>query len=115
MQVIVTEQAVQDGDKPIAWQLLHMKHIADAHPEAPPQAVLSDVQLVVLRAKLKQLQKRKTIPTTTAFEVLLAIAGLGGHLKRNGHPGWQTLTAGFDKLLQLVHRFHIANDLQKDL
>ena len=24
-------------------------------------------------------------------------------------------SAGFDKLLQLVHRFHIANDLQKDL
>ncbi len=30
---------------------------------------------------------------------MLAIAGLGGHLKSNGDPGWQVLGRGYEKLL----------------
>jgi len=29
---------------------------------------------------------------------MLAIAAQGGHLKRNGSPGWQTLGRGLEKL-----------------
>ncbi|MEM7449046.1 MAG: hypothetical protein AAF355_12470 [Myxococcota bacterium] len=35
----------------------------------------------------------------TVQDVLLAVAGLGGHLKRNGRPGWLTIDRGFDELL----------------
>jgi len=39
---------------------------------------------------------------------MLAIARLGGHLKRNGEPGWLVLDRGYLKLLDLAQGFHIA-------
>ena len=35
----------------------------------------------------------------TAREVTMAIAALGGHLKRNGDPGWITLGRGLTQFL----------------
>jgi hypothetical protein len=37
--------------------------------------------------------------TPTVREAMFAIAGLGGHFKRNGEPGWLTLARGFRELL----------------
>jgi hypothetical protein len=37
----------------------------------------------------------------TVREVLFAIAGLGGHLRSNGEPGWLVLGRGFADLLAL--------------
>ena len=31
------------------------------------------------------------------------LAGLGGHLKRNGAPGWLTLSRGYQKLSDARH------------
>jgi hypothetical protein len=39
---------------------------------------------------------------------MLAIARLGGHLKRNGEPGWLVLGRGYLKLLDLAQGFLIA-------
>ncbi|HEX8441816.1 hypothetical protein [Archangium sp.] len=45
-------------------------------------------------------QKRVALPAQpTAREATLALAGMGGHLKHNGEPGWLTLGPGYEKLL----------------
>jgi len=45
---------------------------------------------------------RYKLPTEpTLKDVAYAIAGMGGHLKQNGPPGWQTLMRGFERLLTL--------------
>lgn len=81
---------------PVAWRLLRIRTAARIQPERPGSELLSDVQLKILAAT----SKRVLLPKApTAAQVLLAIAGLGGHLKRNGPPGWITLGRGFDTLL----------------
>ena len=62
-------------------------------PDAPATEVLTPVQIAVLRACI-----RKPLPAVpTTREVLLAIAGLGGHVNRR-EPGWLVITRGFEKL-----------------
>lgn len=77
---------------PVAWKLLLLRSLAHSHPSCPPEAVLTPVQLKYLENKFKQSIK-------TAREALLATAKLGGHLKQNGEPGWQTLGKGYETLL----------------
>lgn len=80
---------------PIATELLWIRaRVADA-PEAPAEEIVTPLQLQVLRT----LGHRPLPARPTAGQVLLAIAGLGGHLKRNGAPGWQVLKRGYQRLL----------------
>jgi hypothetical protein len=89
---------------PIACQLLRLRSEARRAPDAPATDVLTPTQLQVLRRRY-----RKPLPEEpTARDVLLAIAAIGGHLKRNGEPGWQTLGAGYEKLLALVEGWELA-------
>jgi hypothetical protein len=34
-------------------------------------------------------------------DALVAVAALGGHLQRNGPPGWITVARGYERLLTL--------------
>ena len=61
-----------------------------AEPFVPP------IRLALLRKKHKGLP-----PNPTLSDVAYAIARIGGHLKRNGPPGWLTLQRGFEELLVL--------------
>lgn len=80
---------------PIACEMLWMRSRARNAPTAPASEVLSARQITILRAML-----RKPLPEEpSARDVLLAIAGLGGHLKRNGEPGWSTIRHGYERLL----------------
>jgi hypothetical protein len=79
---------------PIACELLWLRSRARTNPEAPATDVLTPRQIRVLGA----LGKRKLSARPTAEEALLAVAGLGGHLKRNGPPGWIVLYRGMHKL-----------------
>ncbi|APR78691.1 Transposase [Minicystis rosea] len=79
---------------PIAWQMLVLRHLARTAPEAPAQAVLSDVQIEALTACAKS----KLPPRPSVRDALFAIAALGGHIKHNGEPGWQTLARGLEQL-----------------
>ena len=57
---------------------------------------------------------RKPLPeNATARDAFLAIAGLGGHLRRNGEPGWQTLGRGYEQLLTLVQGWSAAREVGK--
>ena len=81
---------------PIAWQLLLLRHLARALPDAPARVALTARQIRVLRAVGGTLPQR---PTTR--DALRAVARLGGHLRQNGEPGWLVLGRGMQKLLRM--------------
>ena len=81
---------------PIAWQLLLLRSLSRECDDAPATEVLTEIQLSVLAAFSKKLP-----PKPTVRQAMLAIAGLGGHIKNNGEPGWLVLGRGFQFLLTL--------------
>ena len=90
---------------PIAWHLLLLRNQAREEPDRPATTVLAPTQLKVLRAFA-----RKPLPEEpTVRDAYLAIAALGGHIKHNGDPGWQTLGRGYEKLLTLVEGWSAAS------
>lgn len=80
----------------VAWRMLLARAVSRSHPTARSRTSFSDSQLRLLQLRLK-LPK----PPVTAKDALLAVARLGGHLKRNGDPGWLTLGRGFEKVFLL--------------
>lgn len=80
---------------PIAVELLWMRSRVSEQPDAPASDIVTPDQLHVLR----KMGHRPLPAAPSASQVLLAIAGLGGHLKRNGAPGWQVLKRGYQRLL----------------
>ena len=90
---------------PIAWHLLLLRSQARDDPEALATTVLAPTQLKVLRAfAQKPLPEKPTVR-----DAYLAIAALGGHIKHNGDPGWQTLGRGYEKLITLVEGWRAAS------
>lgn len=85
---------------PIAWRLLLLKTEARTRPTAPATEVLDDVEIEVLRAAV--VGRRRLPEEPTILDAMLSIASLGGHLKHNGLPGWQTLARGFRTLRTLT-------------
>jgi hypothetical protein len=86
---------------PVAWQMLALRQQSRMTPEAPATTVISNSRLETLRTIA-----RKPLPAApTVLDVFLAIAALGGHIARNGPPGWQTLRKGMDKLLLVEAAF----------
>lgn len=79
---------------PMAIQMLQLRTQARMNADRPASDVLSKLQLDILAA----LPRTKKYPRRSVREALWAIAGLGGHLKNNGEPGWITLGRGFEKL-----------------
>jgi hypothetical protein len=89
---------------PIAWQMLALRTEARREPDRLAAEVLTKTQLEVLRVFA-----RKPLPDKpTVRDTLLAIAALGGHIRRNGEPGWQTLGRGYEQLLTLVQGWSAA-------
>ena len=46
----------------------------------------------------------------TVRDALLGVAGLGGHIKNNGDPGWIVLGRGLDELLSIELGYSLAVD-----
>lgn len=82
---------------PVAWRLLLLRHLARHAPERPATDALTVKQIEVLQAVAKRPVPKKP----TVQEAMLAVAGLGGHLPRNGDPGWLVLGRGMHDLLLL--------------
>jgi hypothetical protein len=61
-----------------------------------PAASLFDAQDVAVIRFLADRRKHPLSPQPTMSEVMLAFAAIGGHLKRNGEPGWMTIGRGYD-------------------
>lgn len=84
---------------PIAWEMLRLRCLARAEPDAPATRILSKEDLAILRAILSVNKTDYVWPRRpTVHDVLLGIARLGGHLPRNGDPGWITIGRGFEDL-----------------
>jgi hypothetical protein len=90
---------------PIAWRLLLLRHLSRAPEDVPATDILTREEVVVLRAMSKRVRLG---PAPTVQEALRAIAGLGGHLKQNGPPGWQTIWAGFATFSVAVQAWQLA-------
>lgn len=86
---------------PIAWSILHLRTLANAPSPPRASAVLAATQIAVLKAHPKT-TKHFHGPRPTARDAFYAVAALGGHLKRNGAPGWLTLFRGYKTLTELV-------------
>ena len=84
---------------PIAWQMLVVRAVSRSDPDAPAERVLSPTQIKVLQHYQRQ---KMPLVSPRAIDALYAIAGLGGHLKQNGPPGWQTLAAGMQELILMA-------------
>jgi len=80
---------------PIAWQMLLLRTLSRVDPGAPATDVLTLTQIKVLQHFQPQ---KMPLTGATAKDALYAVAGLGGHLKNNGPPGWRTLAYGMQEL-----------------
>ncbi|MBW2465040.1 MAG: IS4 family transposase [Deltaproteobacteria bacterium] len=80
---------------PIAAELLRIRTRA-RQPDILASQVLRPSFLEALRHNP---QARRLPADATAEEALAAIARLGGHIKNNGPPGWQTLAKGYAEML----------------
>lgn len=83
---------------PIASMIVRLRDIARRSPDGPASLVIDAKLLDVLR----RIARRPLPAKPTAKHVTYAIAALGGHLPRNGDPGWLTLARGFEDLLNAV-------------
>jgi hypothetical protein len=101
---------------PIAWHLLVLRRHARAETsvpsdpsqprDTPAEAVLDQDELRALRG----IAKSPLPKAPTARDAALAIAALGGHLKRNGDPGWLTLARGYERLRLVVLGLKLGSD-----
>lgn len=93
---------------PLAWRMLLLRSAARDAPEAPVGELLDADELRLL----KRLSVRVKLPDQPTLEQALnAVAGLGGHLKRNGQPGWQTLVAGYRELRTAMIGYLAAREM----
>jgi len=94
----------------LAWKLLLLRGMArdEEKSSEPASKLLSPVQLKVLRIRAKEMRNYRLPAQPTIREAMLAVAAVGGHLKHNGEPGWQTLGAGLEKLLTLTQGWYLA-------
>jgi hypothetical protein len=83
---------------PIAVELLAMRTLARTAPSHPAEELFSREQLAALR----HISHRPVPEDPTVGDVLWCIAGLGGHIKNNGWPGWQVLQRGMEKFLSFA-------------
>jgi hypothetical protein len=94
---------------PVAWRLLLLRHVARCDDKAPATAALTPKQIEVLRA----VAKRPVPARATARQAMFAVAGLGGHIKSNGDPGWMVLGRGMHDLLLLELGWRAREEAEK--
>lgn len=97
----------------MAWRIFWLTHIARVQPHTPALCVLSPHELHVLRALTKPTAPLKH-DLSTAKDVTLAIAKLGGLLNRtyDGHPGPTPIWRGGQLLQQLSMHFNKQETLR---
>ena len=89
---------------PIAWALLRLRTLARDFPELAASSALKPLEIAVLQ-RMKLLEP-DTVPTVR--QALMAVARLGGYLKRNGEPGWLVIGRGYQELVVMAAGFALA-------
>jgi len=83
---------------PIAWRLLAMRTLSRLEKPPPASTLFDDIDLRAVRFLAKK-RKRQLPLNPTVRDVMLVLAAAGGHLKRNGDPGWITIGRGYDDFM----------------
>ncbi len=96
---------------PIAWLLLTLRALGREAGDLPASALFPE-RLLTLLALLSE--RHEVAKHATMRDAMLAIAGLGGHLKRNGDPGWSTLGLGFQRLLEAERVWRLTQSATYD-
>ncbi len=99
---------------PIAWHMLAVRSLA-RQEQPPPAALLFDKeQLLLLAALLDEHRCAVRLPESpTAKDALLGLASLGGHLPRNGEPGWIVLGRGYEDFMASERVWRLARAGQR--
>jgi hypothetical protein len=92
---------------PIACELLWIRSRARTEPNAPATNILSPLQIKLLR----HFGSRPLTKNPTVVEALWALAGLGGHQKNNGYPGWKILQRAYSDLLRYEAGWRAASEM----
>ena len=92
----------------VAYALLLMRAQSRAREPLSAEHFFSPAQLACLRT----FSRRTLPPNPSVQEALLACAALGGHLRRNGLPGWRTMSTGYSRLLDYEQGFLAAQLLR---
>jgi len=90
----------------LAWRLLLLRHLAQTAGAEPAEELFDPVELAVIR-ELAEGAKLGSRPTLE--DVYFAIANIGGHIRRNGSPGWKTLADGYEELLKATRIVRAIN------
>jgi len=92
----------------VAWRLLVLRSFAIEDEQRPAETVLTTTQLTCLRGALKKYGRPQLAERPSVRDAMLGVAGLGGHIRNNGDPGWQVLGRGLDKLLMIELGYVLA-------
>jgi hypothetical protein len=92
---------------PIAYRLLLLRGLDRLDGDQPATAIFSAAELAILE---RAPSNRGLPPPVTVHQALLHVARLGGHIKNNGPPGWQTLAWGYQRLLTLRLGWEMRSD-----
>jgi hypothetical protein len=95
---------------PIAYRLLLLRGLERAHAQMPATQAFSQTDLLLM---VNAPSNRKLPPPKTVTDAMIHLARLGGHIRNNGRPGWQTLAWGYEKLLTMRLGWELAMEFKK--
>jgi hypothetical protein len=95
---------------PVATRLLTLRWLAHNETDCPATVVLSVDEIKFLRA-IERTRKRELSTAPTAYDVMLAIAKMGGFLTSNKVPGWRVLGRGFEEFSLMYEGYLIAREV----
>jgi len=96
---------------PLAWRLLVLRNLGRTNEPIPASSVFDAEQLILLRCLVESRGRRMPLEPTTVRDAMLAIAGIGGHIKNNGDPGWQVLGRGYQRFLEAEEVWRLARGM----
>lgn len=99
---------------PIAWLLLALRASSRDQPDRPATTLLSPTMLQALRLLHLKRAGKPLAEQLTVKDVTWAIAGLGGHIKNNGDPGFLVLGRGMADLIKATELLELLGT-EKDV
>ncbi|MFW5915038.1 MAG: IS4 family transposase [Planctomycetota bacterium] len=96
-------------DMLVAWRVFYMTMLAREMPGRPCTAVLTEMEWKATVSYLKKPDKEPQEPPTLD-EMIALIAKLGGHQKKNGAPGPETMWRGLQRVSDLAGMLQVTEN-----